>query len=102
MEQGFPPVSFHVQAKPAGAICNLDCDYYFFLAKEELYPGSTFRMTPKVLEEYICQLLASQATPEVSIAWQGGEPTLMGLDFYRQVMDLVARHRRPGQVSYIR
>lgn len=98
MEQGFPPVSFHVLAKPAGAICNLDCDYCFFLAKEELYPGSTFRMTPKVLEEYICQLLASQATPEVSIAWQGGEPTLMGLDFYRQVMDLVARQRRPGQV----
>ena len=98
IEQGSPPASFHVLAKPAGAICNLDCDYCFFLAKEELYPGSTFRMTPTVLEAYVSQLLAWHAAPEVSIAWQGGEPTLMGLDFYRQVMDLVARHRRPGQV----
>ena len=69
------PASFHVLTKPTGAICNLDCDYCFFLAKEELYPGSTFRMTEPVLEAYISQLLAAHRTPEVTIAWQGGEPT---------------------------
>jgi uncharacterized protein len=87
-----------VLTKPTGAICNLDCDYCFFLAKEELYPGSTFRMAEPVLEAYLAQLLASHRTPEVTIAWQGGEPTLMGLDFYRHTIELVARHRRPGQV----
>ncbi len=92
------PASFHVLVKPTGAICNLDCDYCFFLAKEELYPGSAFRMTEPVLEAYIAQLLASHRTPEVTIAWQGGEPTMMGLGFYRHVLDLVDRYRRPGQV----
>ena len=92
------PASFHVLTKPTGAICNLDCDYCFFLAKEELYPGSTFRMAEPVLEAYISQLLAAHRTPEVTIAWQGGEPTMMGLDFYRHVMEIVDRHRRPGQV----
>ena len=92
------PPSFHVLAKPTGAICNLDCDYCFFLAKEELYPGSTFRMTEPVLEAYVAQLLAAHRTPEVTIAWQGGEPTMMGLDFYRHVLDLVDAHRRPGQM----
>ena len=57
------PASFHVLAKPTGAICNLDCDYCFFLAKEELYPGSTFRMTEPVLEAYISQLLAVAPHP---------------------------------------
>jgi uncharacterized protein len=92
------PGAFHVLAKPTGAICNLDCDYCFFLAKEELYPGSTFRMAEPVLEAYISQLLASHRAPEVTIAWQGGEPTMMGLDFYRHVLELVQRHQRPGQV----
>ncbi|HYO19827.1 MAG TPA: anaerobic sulfatase maturase, partial [Dermatophilaceae bacterium] len=92
------PASFHVLTKPTGAICNLDCDYCFFLAKEDLYPGSTFRMAEPVLEAYISQLLAAHRTPEVTIAWQGGEPTMMGLDFYRHVMEIVDRHRRPGQV----
>jgi uncharacterized protein len=55
-------------------------------------------MTERVLDAYISQLLASHRTPEVTIAWQGGEPTMMGLDFYRHVMEIVDRHRGPGQV----
>ena len=69
-------------AKPTGAICNLDCKYCFFLSKEALYPGSPFRMTDEVMEQYIKQLIESQQGPQVTIAWQGGEPTLMGLDFF--------------------
>ena len=92
------PSSFHVLGKPTGAICNLDCSYCFFLAKEELYPGSTFRMSDDLLETYLRQLLEGHRDPEVTISWQGGEPTLMGIDFFRRVVELVERLRRPDQV----
>lgn len=94
---GRVPDGFHVMGKPSGAICNLDCSYCFFLSKEELYPGSDFRMTDDVLDTYIDQLLAGHRSPEVTVAWQGGEPTLMGLSFFRRVVDTVERYRRPGQ-----
>jgi len=75
------PRAFHVMAKPSGATCNLDCDYCFFLSKEMLYPGSRFRMAQDLQETYLRQLLAAhRGVPEVIVAWQGGEPTLMGLD----------------------
>ena len=87
---------FHVLAKPTGAVCNLDCTYCFFLSKEALYPESDFRMKDDLLEHYVRQLLESQ--PErVQVAWQGGEPTLMGLEFFQRMMELVAKYRRPGQ-----
>ncbi len=90
------PPAFHLLAKPTGAICNLDCAYCFFLDKEVFYPGSRFRMSDETLEQYIRQLIESHQTDNVNIAWQGGEPTLMGLDFYRRTMELVEKHRRPG------
>ena len=92
---------FHLLSKPTGAVCNLDCKYCFFLSKEMLYPGSRFRMADDMLETYIRQLLESQPGPEVAVAWQGGEPTLMGLDFFKRSVELVERHRRPAQrVAY--
>jgi serine-type anaerobic sulfatase-maturating enzyme len=87
---------FHVLAKPTGAICNLDCKYCFFLSKEMLYPGDRFRMTDDLLEIYIRQLLESQPGPDIAVAWQGGEPTLMGLDFFRRAVAIVEKYRRPG------
>jgi uncharacterized protein len=90
------PPAFHLLAKPTGAACNLDCAYCFFLDKEAFYPGSRFRMSETVLEQYIRQLIESHQGDSVNIAWQGGEPTLMGLDFYRRAMALVEQHRRPG------
>jgi uncharacterized protein len=89
--------AFHVLAKPTGPICNLDCEYCFFLSKEQLYPGDRFRMADEMLATYIRQLLESHRTPEVTIAWQGGEPTMMGLDFFRRAIELVEHHRRPDQ-----
>ncbi len=95
------PYAFHLLAKPTGAICNLACAYCFFLSKEELYPGSEFRMSDEVLEAYIAQLLAAHQAPEIAVAWQGGEPTLMGLDFFERSIALVEKHRKPHQrVSY--
>jgi len=85
-------------AKPTGAICNLECKYCFFLKKEALYPGSNFRMSEEVLECYIRQSLEQQA-PQVTVAWQGGEPTLMGLDFFRRSIELERKYQRPGAIT---
>jgi uncharacterized protein len=92
------PAAFHLLAKPTGAVCNLDCSYCFFLSKEMLYPGSRFRMVDDLLETYIRQLVeAHSQAPVVTVAWQGGEPTLMGLDFFRRSVELAERFLKPGQ-----
>ena len=94
------PSAFHLLAKPTGAVCNLDCSYCFFLSKEMLYPGSRFRMADELLEEYIRQLIEAHASvPEVAIAWQGGEPTLMGVEFFRRSVELADRYLQPGQTA---
>jgi len=91
------PSYFHIMAKPTGPICNLDCEYCFFLSKDALYPGDRFRMSDELLEVYIRQLLESEQTPEVTIAWQGGEPTLMGVDFFERAVALAECYRQRGQ-----
>lgn len=88
---------FHLLAKPSGPICNLDCQYCFFLSKEALYPGDRFRMGDDLVETYLRQLLDSQPDGTVVIAWQGGEPTLMGVDFFARAVETAERLRRPGQ-----
>jgi len=88
---------FHLLAKPAGAACNLGCKYCFFLSKELLYPGQSPMMEEVVLDSYIRQLMESSPGPEVQLAWQGGEPTLRGLDFYRRSVELAEQHRKPHQ-----
>src|SRR6187401_1114651 len=90
------PAAFHLLAKPTGAVCNLDCSYCFFLSKEMLYPGSRFRMADELLETYIRQLIEAHRSPYVTVAWQGGEPTLMGVDFFERSIEYVERYRRPG------
>ncbi len=92
-----PSFPFHVLAKPTGARCNLNCSYCFFLTKEKLYPDSDFRMSDVVLEAYVRQYIESQPTPEVTLAWQGGEPTLMGLDFFRRATAYAEKHKKRGQ-----
>ncbi len=91
------PPPFHVMAKPSGAICNLDCTYCFFLSKEMLYPGDRFRMADGLLETYVRQLIEASPYPEVTVAWQGGEPTLMGVPFFERAVEHVRRYLRPGQ-----
>lgn len=88
---------FHILAKPTGATCNLDCSYCFFLSKEMLYPGSRFRMADELLETYVRQLIEAHSTPEVYIAWQGGEPTLMGLPFFERSIEYAKKYCKPGQ-----
>jgi len=90
------PEAFQVMLKPRGAICNLDCAYCYFLSKERLYPHSDFRMSAALLEELTRQYIQAQPVPEVTFAWQGGEPTLMGLDFFRRAVSLQKKYAVPG------
>lgn len=90
------PAAFQVMPKPRGPICNLSCAYCYYSHKDELYPESTFRMSDALLEEFTRQYIDAQQVPEVVFAWQGGEPTLMGLDFFRRAIELQEKFRRPG------
>jgi len=85
---------FHIMAKPHGPICNLDCTYCYYLEKEKLYTkgGRDFRMSDNVLETYIRQYIQAQPDQNVSFAWQGGEPTLLGIPFFERVVELQKKH----------
>ena len=89
--------------KPVGPICNLDCTYCFYLEKEKLF-GRTekFRMSNSLLDKYIREFIQSQSSPEVLFAWQGGEPTLLGVDFFRRVVALQREYSdgRPIQNAF--
>ena len=89
---------FHVMIKPGGCACNLDCTYCFYLSKETLPDGpGVGRMSDEVLERFIQQYIAGVTGPEVVFSWQGGEPTLLGLDFFRKVVSLQAKYAKPSQ-----
>jgi uncharacterized protein len=82
--------------KPRGAICNLDCHYCFYLDKETFYPGSSCRMSDELLDSFTRQYIEAQRVPTVTFAWQGGEPTLMGLNFFRKAVELQQKYRKRG------
>lgn len=84
---------FHVLVKPVGPLCNLDCGYCFYLEKKNLYPGNTnWHMREEVLESHIRQYIEAQDGPTVHFGWQGGEPTLRGLPFFRTAMELQKKY----------
>jgi uncharacterized protein len=88
-----PPRALHVMAKPIGPICNLDCAYCYYLEKEALYDGNRrWRMADDLLETYIQQYIEAQDVPEITFAWQGGEPTLLGVPFFRRIVALQRRY----------
>ncbi|MCK9228346.1 MAG: anaerobic sulfatase maturase [Syntrophorhabdaceae bacterium] len=83
------PQGFHVVAKPIGPACNLNCEYCFYLEKQALFgPHENYRMSDDVLRAFIAGYITSQPTPAVEFVWQGGEPVLLGLDFFRRVVEL--------------
>jgi uncharacterized protein len=88
-----PVNGFHIMTKPIGPICNLDCKYCFYLEKENLYPNTRhWAMPTGTLERYIQQYIAAQPLGEVHFAWQGGEPTLLGVEFFRAVIALQQKY----------
>ena len=85
---------FQVLAKPIGAVCNLDCRYCYYLKKKDLYPkAGLFRMADDVLESYIVQHIEACPTELIFFSWHGGEPTVLGLDYFRRIVELQRRHR---------
>ena len=96
---GWSQLGLHVIAKPIGPVCNLRCSYCFYLEKENLYPrNERWRMSEETLEEYVRQYIEAQPeiVEEIDFAFQGGEPTLMGLDFFRRVVQLQTKHAPDG------
>jgi uncharacterized protein len=89
---------FQVFAKPIGSLCNLDCHYCYYLKTEGLYPeGESFRMPDSVLEEYIVQHIDACPDPVIRFSWHGGEPTLLGLDYFRKIVVLERKHCPPNR-----
>lgn len=87
-----------VMTKPGGAVCNLDCAYCYYLAKQDLYPGGApFRMGDELLEEYIVQHIEASPGSAIVFAWHGGEPTVLGLDYFRKIAALQRQHCPPGR-----
>ena len=79
----------HVVSKPIGPVCNLNCEYCFYLEKQALFgTDEKYRMSDDVLSAFITNYITSQPTPVVEFVWQGGEPTLLGIDFFRRVIEL--------------
>ena len=89
---------FQIFAKPVGAICNLDCHYCYYLQKELLYPETTsFRMPEELLEDYIVQQIAITREPTINFFWHGGEPTIIGLEYFQKIVALQHKHQPPGR-----
>lgn len=90
--------AYHAMIKPVGAICNIDCTYCYYLHKKELLgSGGKFQISNEILEAHIKQYIEGQDREEVVFSWQGGEPTLLGLDFFQKVMELEQKYKKPGQ-----
>ena len=89
---------FQVMVKPIGAVCNLDCRYCYYLQKKELYPDAgPLRMADDLLERYIVQHIEASPTEAILFSWHGGEPTVLGLDYFLRIVELQRKHRPPGR-----
>ena len=89
---------FQVFTKPSGSICNLDCRYCYYLKKEALYQkGTSFRMSDDILEAYIVQHIDASPAEVINFSWHGGEPTVLGLDYFRKVVELQYKYQPRGR-----
>jgi len=88
---------FHVMAKPIGPSCNLDCSYCFYLHKHLLETSNKWHMSDEVLENFIRQYIEGQNCEEIIFSWQGGEPTLLGLEFFEKVVAFERKYCPAGK-----
>lgn len=95
-----PLSAFHITTKPVGPICNLNCRYCFYLEKGRLYPRTSgWVMSDEVLESYTCQYIEAQQVPVVTFAWQGGEPTVLGVEFFRKAVEFQQRYANGKRIE---
>ena len=102
------PTAFTTMIKPVGSLCNLDCDYCYYLGKADLYGGRQPKMSDELLERYISQYIEAVQVPTVTFCWHGGEPLLAGIDFYEKAyktniaeQNRLRIHYRPMDCSLI-
>jgi uncharacterized protein len=87
--------SFQIFCKPAGAVCNLGCTYCYYLEKEHLFSElDSWRMPDDILEDYIAQHINASPDPVIRFSWHGGEPTVLGLDYFRRIVEVQRKHTR--------
>ena len=96
IQHAWNPAGFNIMAKAGGSICNLACEHCYYLSKEQLFPNSDFRMSEVLLESYTQQYIEAQRVPEVTFVWQGGEPTILGIEFYEKAVALQKKYAKPG------
>ncbi len=94
---------YHLLAKPAGPLCNLDCTYCFYTEKMALYEevGHKFQMDNEVLDDFIRHYIQSQQIPEIQFVWQGGEPTILGVDYYKKILKIQQRYANGKRIVNI-
>lgn len=103
-EQNGRPLTepFHVMTKPTGPLCNLDCEYCFYLEKEKLYPDTrSWTMSDEVLESWIQQYIESQPLGTITFAWQGGEPTLLGIPWFQKVLSIQRKYAQGARIENV-
>ena len=93
------PLAFNIMIKPAGSLCNLDCNYCYYLDKSEIYGGKEPRMSLDMLERVVRDYIQANEVPEVTFNWHGGEPLVLGLDFYRKALEF-EREYADGKVIH--
>ena len=102
MIPGLKPTAFNVMLKPFGPICNLNCTYCYYLEKKNLYQDTrNFKMKDEVLEVFIKEYIQSQNIPVIQFVWQGGEPTLLGLDYYKKALEVQKIYAGDKQIENI-
>ena len=86
--------AYNIMAKPIGPVCNMNCTYCYYLEKKNLYESvQNFKMPDEVLESFIKQYIETQKAPVITFVWQGGEPSLLGIDFFRKVVALQQKYK---------
>lgn len=85
-------MAFNIMLKPAGSLCNLDCQYCYYLDKSEIYGGREPRMTLEMLEKVVEEYIKANEVDEVTFNWHGGEPTILGIDFYKKALEFEAKY----------
>jgi uncharacterized protein len=87
------PNAFHVMVKPAGPACNLNCTYCYYLEKKKMFGANNqFRLNENILENFIRQYIEAHQVPVVTFTWQGGEPTLLGIDYFKNIIELEKKY----------
>lgn len=86
------PAAFNIMLKPAGSLCNLDCNYCYYLDKADIYGGREPRMTEEMLEDVVREYIAANDVPEVTFNWHGGEPLVLGIDFYKKAIEFEQKY----------